>query len=150
MLSKTKILVFFLALLLMTTSAYATVSGEGNPGFGDKILRHNPLNLTPEQQAKLKDLRDNFRKETVFLRNDIKIKRLELQTLWTAPKPEKDKIIAKQKELLDLVAQLMAKGVDFRLEARGNLTPEQAAQAGLWGPRMWHQSRLGRRMMAGF
>ncbi len=150
MLNKTKVLVFFLALLLMTGSAYAALPGERNPGDGGKLHRYNLLNLTPEQQAKLKDLRDAFRKETVFLRNDIKIKRLELQTLWTAPKPEKDKIIAKQKELMDLVTQLMTKGVDFRLEARGNLTPEQAAQVGLWGPRMGHKGRLGRRMMAGF
>lgn len=150
MLSKTKVLVFFLALLLITGSAYAVVPSAGGPDGGDKIQNLDRLNLTPEQQAKLKDLRDTFRKETVFLRNDIKIKRLELQTLWTVPKPEKDKIIAKQKELMDLVTQLMTKGVDFRLEIRGTLTPEQAAQVGLWGPGMGHKGRLGRRMMAGF
>jgi Spy/CpxP family protein refolding chaperone len=150
MLSKTKVLVFFLALLLITGSVYAAVPGEGARGDGDKIQRHNPLNLTPEQQTKFKDLRDNFRKETVFLRNDIKIKKLELKTLWTVPKPERDKIIAKQKELMDLVAQLQTKAVDFRLEFRNNLTPEQAAQAGLLGQWMGHKGRMDRRVMGGF
>lgn len=150
MMNKGKILVFFLALLLITGSAYAVVPGEDHSGDGPKIDRHNLLNLTPEQKTKLKELRDNFRKDTVFLRNNIKVKRLELRALWTVPQPEKEKIIAKQKELMDLVTQLQAKAVDFRLEARNQLTPEQAAQVGIWGPKMFHRGHMGRGMMARF
>ena len=147
--NKGKILVFCLALLLITGSAYAVVQSEDNPGDRPKIHGHNLLNLTPEQKTRLKELRDNFRKDTVFLRNDIKVKRLELQALWTVPQPEKDKIIAKQKEIMDLVTRLQIKAVDFRLEARKVLTPEQAAQVGIWGPKMFHRGHMGRGMMAG-
>jgi Spy/CpxP family protein refolding chaperone len=149
MISRAKTLVFLFALLLMTGSLYAMGPGEGGPGEGFRAHRHNLLNLTAEQKTKLQTLRDNFRKETVFLRNDIKVKRLELRTLWTVPKPEKDKIVAKQKEINDLKAQLQMKAIDFRLEARSILTPEQAAQVGMWGPEMGHRGHMGQRMWAG-
>ena len=141
---KSKILVFLLALLLITGSAYAVGKSQDNPGDNPQIKHskmhdHNRLNLTPEQQTKLKELMKNFRKDTVFLRNDIKVKRLELRALWTVPQPEKDKIIAKQKEIIDLTTQLKMKAIDFRLEACSVLTPEQAAQVGMWGHKMWHK-----------
>lgn len=136
MTSSTKILVFLFALLLMTGSVYAMTPGDEGPREGFRAFHHNLLNLTPEQKTQLQTLRDNFRKDTVFLRNNIKVKKLELKTLWTVPKPEKDKIIAKQKELNDLRIQLQMKFIDFRLAARGYLTPDQAAQVGMWGPEM--------------
>jgi Spy/CpxP family protein refolding chaperone len=145
-----KILVFLLAIFLLCgTAAYAMGPGDGGPG-GEGFKGHHPnlLNLTPEQKTKLQALRENFRKETVFLRNDIKVKRLELKTLWTVPKPDKDKIVAKQKELIDLKTQLAMKAIDFRLEARSYLTPDQAAQVGLWGPEMGHRGHMGQRMWA--
>jgi Spy/CpxP family protein refolding chaperone len=140
MVSRPKILVFIFALLLITGSGYAMAPGDEGPREGFKAFHHNLLNLTPEQKTKLQTLRENFRKETVFLRNDIKVKRLELNTLWTVPKPEKDKIVAKQKELNDLKTQLQMKVIDFRLTARGYLTPDQAAQVGMWGPEMRHMA----------
>lgn len=151
MINKAKFLVFILAVFLIAGGAYAAIPDAGGPKGGDKIQRHNPLNLTPDQQTKLKELRDNFRKDTVFLRNDIKVKRLELRALWTVPQPEKDKIMAKQKELMDLVTQLQTKAVDYRLEARSSLTPEQAAQAGmLWGQIMGHRGHRNGRMKGEF
>ena len=152
---KVKVFVLFLSLLLVTGFAYAADQGKDSPGENLKIDHpkpygphgHNWLNLTPEQKTKLKELGDKFRKETVLLRNSLKVKRLELQALWTAPRPERDKIIAKEKEIIDLTTQLKMKAIDFRLEARSLLTPEQAAQVGMWGPGMWHRGHLKRRMM---
>ena len=148
-----KVLVFLLAVLLITGSAYAAVGGQDKPG--DNPQFHHPgmhapnlLNLTPDQRTKLKEIWDNFRKETVFLRNDLKVKKLELRALWTVPQPEKDKIVTKQKEIIEISTQLKMKTIDTRLEARKVLTPEQAAQVGMWGPEMWHRSHMkNRRMM---
>jgi Spy/CpxP family protein refolding chaperone len=146
-----KILLFTVAVLLISLNAFAAVEGSGVPG--DNPPRHHPgmhdpnlLNLTPDQQSKLKEIWGSFRKDTVFLRNDLKIKRLELQTLWTVPQPEKDKIVAKQKEIIDLTTQLKMKAIDARLEARKVLTPEQAAQVGMWGPEMRHKGHRPHRM----
>ena len=144
MIRQTKILVFLFALLLMSGSVYAMDPGDGGAKEGFKAHHPNLLNLTPEQKTKLQALWKNFRKETVFLRNDIKVKRLELETLWTVPSPDKDKIIAKQNELNDLKTKLQMKAIDFRLKARSYLTPEQAAQVGMWGPKMWHRAAYGR------
>jgi Spy/CpxP family protein refolding chaperone len=149
MIHRAEILVFLFALLLMSGSVYAMGQGEGGPGEGCRGQRHNFLNLTPEQKTKLQALRENFRKETVFLRNDLKVKGLELKTLWTVPTPEKDKIVAKYKELNDLRTQLQMKAIDFRLEARSNLTPDQAALVGMWGPEMGHRGHRGPGMWAG-
>ncbi len=164
MIRPTKILVFLFALLLMSGSVYAVRgpvgpvtsgsgcamgSGDGGAKEGFKAHHLNLLNLTPEQKNKLQALRKNFRKETVFLRNDLKVKRLELKTLWTVPNPDKDKIIAKQNELNDLKTKLQMKVIDFRLEARSYLTPEQAAQVGMWGPKIGHRRHMAGRMRAG-
>jgi len=146
MISQTKILVFLFALLLMSGSVYAMDLGDGGEREGFKAHHPNLLNLTPEQKTKLQALRENFRKETVFLRNDIKVKRLELKTLWAVPTAKKDKIIGKQKELNDLKTTLQMKAIDFRLEARSYLTPEQAAQVGMWGPEMLRRGHMARRM----
>jgi Spy/CpxP family protein refolding chaperone len=148
-----KVLVFLLAVLLITSSAYAAVGGQDKPGDNPQFHHpgmhgHNLLNLTPDQRTKLKEIWDNFRKETVFLRNDLKVKKLELRALWTVPQPEKDKIVTKQKEIIEMSTQLKMKAIDTRLEARKVLTPEQAAQVGMWGPEMWHRSHMkNRRMM---
>jgi Spy/CpxP family protein refolding chaperone len=148
--NKTKILVFFFNLILLTSGAYAAVSGAGDPGKNNPPCRshrhHCNLNLSAEQQSKLKTLKDKFWKETIFLRNGIHVKRLELRTLWAVPTPEKDKIIAKQKELRDLFNQLQSKVTDYRLEARSYLTPEQSAQAGIVCPSMGFGDHMQRHM----
>jgi len=139
MLRTTKILVFFISLILLTSGVYAAVSGAGDPGKKNPPCHgyhHSRLNLTPEQEGKLKALKDKFRKETVSLRNQMHVKRLELRTLWAVPTPEKDKIIAKQKELGELFSKLQSKVTDYRLQARSYLTPEQSAQAGIECPYM--------------
>ena len=105
--SKTKILVFFISLILLASGAYAAVSGAGGPGK-DKPSCHancpySKLNLSADQMNKLKALKEKSCKETGSLRNQMHVKRLELKTLWAVPTPQKDNIIAKQKELMDLI-----------------------------------------------
>ena len=101
---------------------------------------------------KLKALKEKSCKETGSLRNQMHVKRLELKTLWAVPTPQKDNIIAKQKELMDLFTQLQGKVTDYRLIARSYLTPEQAAQAGIVCPDMGfggHMHKHMHRHMAG-
>lgn len=144
MLSKKKIWMVGLALMAMTGAAVAAGPGYG---FGKNINcpgGYNQLNLTPEQKTKLTELREKQWKETVSLRNEIQTNRLELQALWTAPNPDKNKILAKQKEINELRNALQAKATDFRLETRKVLTPEQAAQMGTFGPGMGFGGPMGR------
>jgi Spy/CpxP family protein refolding chaperone len=133
---KAKVWMVGAALLAMSGMAIAAGPGFGrgnNPNYPGGVDR---LNLTDEQKTKMNDLRDKTWKDTVTLRNEMQTKRLELQTLWTNPNPDKDKILAKQKEMNDLRTKLQSKMTDSRLEARKYLTPEQAAQVATHGPGM--------------
>ncbi len=102
-------------------------------------------NLTLEQVQKMQALQEKFFKETVSTRNDLVTKRLELRTLWSQTNPDQEKILAKQKEINALKAQLQEKSIQNRLEARQILTPEQREQMGAYfggmrpGPKFGHR-----------
>lgn len=90
--------------------------------------------LTPEQKTKFQELRRKFNEETAQLKGALLTKRLELQSLWTNPKADPKAILDKEKELRDLQNQMRDKVVQFRLEARNLLTPEQITEFGpAWG-----------------
>lgn len=99
------------------------------------------LNLTPEQTQKMQALREGFLKENIPLWNELMLKRLERRGLWMQTNPEETKILAKQKEINALRAQLGEKITKNRLEMRKILTPEQQAQliSFLGRHRVWHR-----------
>ena len=76
----------------------------------------------------MKALRASFFKERIPLRNELMSKRLELRALWMRTNPDEEKILAKQKEMNVLRAQLQEKATKNRLEMLKILTPEQQAQ----------------------
>lgn len=149
---KAKVWMVGAALLTMTGLAVAAGPGMGRgwgnnpdcPGGG----AYDRLNLTADQKTKMNELREKTWKDTVTLRNEMQTKRLELQTLWTNPNPDKDKITAKQKEMNALREKMQAKVTESRLEARKFLTPEQAAELATSGPGMgfgghgWGKGRM--------
>ncbi len=121
--------------LMVTGASYAYAAGPGSgaghrPGWGSA----NWSSLTPEQQTKFRELRQKFDDETAQLKGNILTKRLELRSLWRNPKADPKAILEKEKELTGLQDKLRDKRVQFRLEARKLLTPEQVAQFGSrWG-----------------
>ena len=60
-------------------------------------------------------------------------KRLELRLLWTDPKADSKAILAKERELGELRNRMWDKIVQYRLEARNSLTPEQIEKLGMMG-----------------
>ncbi len=139
---KTIVAVFVIA--LMATSGLAMAQGWGRgegmgPGHGGP--GHGPggwaaaLNLTPEQNQKMQELRAAHFKETIPLRNELMGKRLELRALWAQTDPDQGKILAKQKEINALMAQLQEKATKHRLEMRKILTPEQRTKLGTFAGR---------------
>jgi len=156
-----KMIVAVLAIALLATAGLTMAQGWGRgPGYGPGPGASGPgygpgggwgagLNLTAEQNQKMQALRESFLKETLPMRNEMQIKQLELRTLWSQTNPDEGKILAKQKEINALRAQLQEKGTKNRLEMRKILTPEQQAQLGAYGPGfgMGHGMRGG--MMGG-
>jgi Spy/CpxP family protein refolding chaperone len=146
-----KMIVGLMVVALLATAGMAMAQGWGRgmgygpgpgagygpgagPGYGPQGSWGPGLNLTAEQNQKIQAMRESFFKETLPLRNEMQTKQLELRTLWAQTNPDQDKILAKQKEINALRAQLQEKGTRHRLEMRKVLTPEQQAQIGAFGP----------------
>jgi zinc resistance-associated protein len=144
---KGKILIMVAALIALAGLAIASGPGFSMGGNVNCPAGMNQLNLTPEQKTKLGELREKHWKDSVSLRNEMQTKRLELRTLWTAPTPDKNKIMAKQRELNELRDKMQVKATDFQLDIRKVLTPEQAAQLGTLGLEMGFHHGMGRMRM---
>jgi len=118
-------------MVLGTVYAFAYGPGHGPRGKGGPCSESSEIGkapaLTPEQKTKFQELRQKFVDETAKLRGALLTKKLELQSLWTNPKAEAKAIVDKEKELRDLQNQMRDKGLQFKLEARQFLTPEQIA-----------------------
>jgi Spy/CpxP family protein refolding chaperone len=87
-------------------------------------------NLSPEQRAKFQELRRKFMEENAELIGGLMTKRLELRLLWTDPKADSKAILAKEKEWRELQNRMRDKIVQYRLEVRNFLTPEQIEKFG--------------------
>lgn len=154
---KTMIAMGLVAVMLIgVTHAFAQNPGAQNPGPGPGPghwrmghqywgQRGGP-SLTPEQRTKFQELRRRFNDETAQLKGAILTKRLELQSLWTDPKADPKAITDKEKELTALKGQVRDKMVQYKLEARKVLTPEQISQL---AQRREMGNRFGRGHMGG-
>ena len=76
------------------------------------------MNLTPEQAAKIFDLKEKMHADTVDLRRQMMVKHAEMAALWKAANPDQTAIQAKQKELNALRDQMQDKMTAFGLEAK--------------------------------
>jgi len=101
--------------------------GQEHRGHWDK------LNLTPEQKTKFQELRRKFIAENAQLIGALVAKRLEFNSLWTDPKADSQAILAKERELRDLKNRMKDKIIQYKLEARSSLTPEQIEKLGMMG-----------------
>ncbi len=110
-------------LLLATSGVVLAQPGvAGGPEMGRVWAR---LNLTDDQRKQIQDLHLKLAKETLPLRNELGVKRLELKELMMADKPNLKAIESKIDEIKKLEAALQKKRVANRLAVRSILTPEQ-------------------------
>ena len=122
--------------LAVAVALGATYVFAGGPGFGPGKGPRNcgggwgTENLTSEQQTKMEELRQQHHNEVAPLRDKMVSLRQELQTLWSDPKADPKVIQAKAKEMNDLRDQMQDIMVEFRLETRNLLTPDQIQAMG--------------------
>ena len=125
------IITLVLAVMVLTTAAFAASPDSSQPGSQGFQKHHgcgqcgHALNLTEDQKAKMKEVMKNFQAATHDLRYDISIKRIEVKKLFTDPKTDDATLLAKEKELNGLKAQLVDKKAEMKVEWRKILTPEQ-------------------------
>jgi len=123
--------VLFIATLMWAFSAEAQGWGRGGggrgagPGWQDDTFG---LNLTQEQTTKLNTMRQAFWKDTSSLNVKFDQKQLELNSLLLEPNPDSGKVVKLQKEISELQTQFNDKRINYQLESRKILTPEQIAQ----------------------
>ncbi len=117
-----------------------TMMGLGGPGGGccgtDGVAALEKLNLTPEQTAKIANLREEMFKEVAPIKEKMFSKRNELKQLWLQSTPDEAKISLAQKEARELMGQMQEKRTAFRLQVGKILTTEQRdkLRAGFTGP----------------
>jgi Spy/CpxP family protein refolding chaperone len=83
------------------------------------------LNLTGPQLEQMRALKEKYQREVIPLHTQRFEREAELNLLWMQTKPESDKILAKQKEIHQIVWQIEEKATTYRLAFRSILTPEQ-------------------------
>jgi len=99
-------------------------------GSGPHPYMASYLGLTQEQEAQLQAMREKHFKEISPLQQELFNKRQELRLLWANPNPDADQIMAKQREISQLQAQMQEMSTKHLLEARSILTPEQQQKLG--------------------
>ena len=101
--------------LVLGVALVATVALAWGPGFGPGFGRGPggpaygvpPIpNLTDEQSAQIKALRDGFLKENEPLQKDLYAKGQELRKLWSTQNVDPAAVKAKQNEISDIRSQL--------------------------------------------
>jgi Spy/CpxP family protein refolding chaperone len=121
-------------IVLLLTSAVAEAqcwkSGTGGgrgmgPGWRSDF---SGLNLTEDQQKKLDSLYQAYGKEVAKLHNKLGQKQLEMNSLLLESNPDQSRVANLQKELSGLQSNLNDKHINYQLEARKILSPEQIAQ----------------------
>jgi Spy/CpxP family protein refolding chaperone len=125
-----------LIFLITTSSAVAQRYGGGRGmggcgwcGMGPNAL--SPIwvpDLTQEQSGKLANLQKKHIEETSQLRTSLAVKGIEMDQLLDQPQPNTDEVLAKQKELNSLQAQLQEKCLRRQMEMRSLLSDEQRSE----------------------
>jgi protein CpxP len=91
------------------------------------------LNLTAEQTAKIKEMRETQWKEMKPLQEQMFTKRDEIRKLWLEPNPDQAKITAAQKEMRSFRDRMEDRMTAYHLESVKILTPEQREKIGSSG-----------------
>ncbi len=104
--------------------------GHGRHEFGLSRILSNPeiqqkVGVTPEQVAKIRQQETAFRKTAIQQRADLEVKQIDLGDLLAADKPDRA-AIDRQLQAISASRLAMDKSrVDFRLNMKDALTPEQ-------------------------
>ena len=97
----------------------------------------NQGTLTPDQQARLEKLNQDFYNETNALRNEIWAKRNELNTLLNEKEIDEGKVRALNQDLTALKAKMADKRLQYRIEAQ-KIAPGAGYGTG-WGRMGFHR-----------
>ena len=102
--------------------------GAGELGLGQLLSDPNvrqQLGVTADQAAKIRQQESDFRKTEIRNRADLQIKRMDLDDLLAADKPDRSAIDSKLQEIGVAQIALEKSAINNRLNMRDALTPVQ-------------------------
>jgi Spy/CpxP family protein refolding chaperone len=104
--------------------------GRGHREFGLSRLLSDPdiqqkVGISAAQVAKIKEQESAFRKTEIRERADLDVKRVELHDLLSADTPDRKAIDSKLQEVSASQLAMAKSRVDFRLDMKEALTPDQ-------------------------
>ena len=128
-----KIAVFGLSLPWSLLLIIAIAIGQGIGGTRGYAIGPAIADLTAEQISTIQSLRQSHMEKIEPLWQELAARRKELRSLWLAPNSDQAAVTAKEMEILALQSKLQEEAINFRIEMRKILTPEQQAQFGAFG-----------------
>ncbi|NLI98426.1 periplasmic heavy metal sensor [bacterium] len=113
--------------MLLAASAVRMPGGQGfmNPGMLLNPKVSEELDLTRDQQAKIKKIQDDHQEKVLDTKQKIERLGLELKRLFEEDAPQQSKIEAKVREIGALRTALQIERVNLCFEVRKLLTDEQ-------------------------
>ena len=115
--------------------------GSG-PGNVADIAGIPGLNLSAEQSERIGALREAHRSDIKPLQEELMGKGRQLRELWLAKTPDREKILALQREVHTLRGRLLEKLAAYRLGVLQMLTPDQQAKVRAFEAER-HMGRMG-------
>lgn len=109
----------------LTAAITTSVIAAPGPDREGRVTPRERLGLSESQEQQLKELRLQHKRDAVRRQADLKIARLDLQELMSAPTLDERAITAKVKQLGALQSAAFEARMQARLEAQRLLTPEQ-------------------------
>jgi len=109
--------------------------GSQIKGKGVRAEMRLDLNLTPAQRKEIAEFRLSWQEETVDLRGQLMKYRIQLKRLWLEETPDRNNIYVLIDEMAGIRAEMQKKAIDFGLQLKEILTPEQ-------GERLWEKFSL--------
>lgn len=114
----------FLVLQVSDTWAQQLIP-EGRTGRNSPSLLPEDLRLTPEQVAQMTSIQRRYLQDMNALRNELLNRRYGLKRLLSDPTAKTTEIKAQQREVFALENQVQERILDYQLEVRDILTPQQ-------------------------
>lgn len=119
----------------LTTGNVLAQPGRGmkkGPGFGMKHMGDpemcrltKMLELTDEQQEKVKALKLDFMKENLSIKNQLNVKRAELKAMQAQERVNMSEVNGKIDEITELTGDMMKAVAELHQEIREELTEDQ-------------------------
>lgn len=134
------------AFLLIAVLAFVTggIIAQENTKFVEN-RNNSPLmnipDLTEDQADKIKDMKTIHMKEMIPLRNSLKEKEAELQTVSTGENIQLETIFATIDEIGKIKIQMAKKHAQFKYDVRNILTEDQRVYFDTYAPKKMHHKK---------